>query len=191
MPNDVTQILVRIDSGDRAAIDELLPKVYENLRSMARQRMAQERCEHTLQATALVNEAYLCLVNPTSPLKWESRGQFFAAAAEAMRRILVEHARGRLSQKRGGERGREELPPELGDYRLSPAQMLDFDEAIERLAELDPVKAEVVKLRCFAGLDREHLSDALGISLATVDQRWVFAKVWLYKQWHGSDNVRL
>lgn len=202
MPNDVTQILVRIDSGDRAAIDELLPKVYENLRSMARQRMAQERCEHTLQATALVNEAYLCLVNPTSPLKWESRGQFFAAAAEAMRRILVEHARGRLSQKRGGERGREELPPELGDYRLSPAQMLDSDEAIECLAGLDPIKAEVdksrsrrkpksIKLRCFAGLDREHLSDALGISLATVDQRWVFAKVWLYKQWHGSDNVRL
>jgi RNA polymerase sigma factor (TIGR02999 family) len=190
MSNDVTQILVRIDSGDRAAIDELLPKVYENLRSMARQRMAQERCEHTLQATALVNEAYLRLVNPKSPLKWESRGQFFAAAAEAMRRILVEHARSRLRQKRGGDRSREELPTELGDYRLSPTQMLDFNEAIERLAALDPIKAEVVKLRCFAGLDREQLSNALGVSLATVDRHWAFAKVWLYQQLQGLDGTQ-
>jgi RNA polymerase sigma factor (TIGR02999 family) len=109
--------------------------------------MTQERCEHTLQATALVNEAYLRLVNSKSPLNWESRGQF-AAAAKAKRCILVEHARARLRQKRGGDRSREELPTELGDYRLSPTQMLDFDEAIERLAALDPAKAEVVKLRC-------------------------------------------
>ena len=179
---DVTQILVRIDGGDRDAIDELLPKVYDELQVMARAQMASERAGHTLQPTALVNEAYLRLVNPNSPLRWESRGHFFAAAAEAMRRILVEYARRRLGKQRGGDRQRVDLPSFLPEYRLSAEQLLDFSDAIDRLAQEDPRKAELVKLRCFTGLDREQLSNALGISLATVDRYWAFAKVWLYRE---------
>lgn len=182
MSNEVTQILVRIEDGDHAAIDELLPKVYEELRIMARAQMNQERLGHTLQPTALVNEAYLRLVNPKSPLRWESRGHFFASAAEAMRRILVDHARKLLRQRRGGDHQRVDFPSHLPDYRLTPEQMLLFSDAIDRLAEADPRKAELVKLRCFAGLDREQLSNALGISLATVDRYWAFAKVWLYEE---------
>lgn len=189
MSNEVTKILLRIDEGDRSAIDELLPEVYDALRRIAQERMNSERRDHTLQATALVNEAYLRLINPKSPLKWESRGHFFAAAAEAMRRILVEHARARLTQKRGGELDRAELPDEIADYRLSPQQMLEFNEAIERLAEKNPVRAEVVKLRCFVGLDREQLSNALGVSLMTVDRHWAVAKVWLYQQLHDGETV--
>lgn len=187
MLNDVTEILLRIDEGDRSAIDELLPEVYDALRRIAQERMNAERRDHTLQATALVNEAYLRLVNPKSPLKWESRGQFFAAAAEAMRRILVEHARARLRQKRGGDFDRAELPGEIADYRLSPQQMLEFDEALDLLAQKNAVRAEVVKLRCFAGLDREQLSNTLGVSLATIDRHWAVAKVWLYQQLHAGE----
>ena len=182
MSDDVTQILIRIDGGDRAAVDELLPKVYEELQIMARAQMNQERVSHTLQPTALVNEAYLRLVKPTSPLRWESRGHFFASAAEAMRRILVEYARQRLGKQRGGDRRRVDFPSHVPEYRLSPEQMLEFSEAIDRLAELDPRKAELVKLRCFAGLDREQISNALELSLATVDRFWAFCKVWLYRE---------
>ena len=189
MSNDVTEILLRIDQGDRSAIDELLPEVYDALRRMAQQRMNSERRDHTLQATALVNEAYLRLVNPKSTLKWESRGQFFAAAAEAMRRILVEHARARLTQKRGGDLDRAELPDEIADYRLTPQQMLEFNEAVELLEEKNPVRAKVVKLRCFAGLDREQLSNTLGVSLMTIDRHWAVAKVWLYQQLHDGTAV--
>lgn len=183
---DVTQILVRIDGGDRDAIDELLPKVYDELQVMARAQMASERAGHTLQPTALVNEAYLRLVNPNSPLRWESRGHFFAAAAEAMRRILVECARQRLGKQRGGDRQRVDLPTNLPEYRLTPQQMLEFNDAIDRLAELDHQKAELVKLRCFAGMDREQLSNAMALSVATVDRYWAFAKVWLYRELHGD-----
>lgn len=179
---DVTRILVRIDGGDRAAVDELLPRVYEELQIMARAHMANERAGHTLQPTALVNEAYLRLVNPASPLRWESRGHFFAAAAEAMRRILVEYARQRLGKQRGGDRERVDFPSCVADYRLSPEQMLEFSDAIERLAQVDPRKAELVKLRCFAGLGREQLSNALDLSLATIDRYWAFCKVWLYRE---------
>lgn len=182
MSVDITQILVRIDSGDRAAVDELLHNVYAELQRMARAQMALERVGNTLQPTALVNEAYLRLVNPEASLQWQSRGHFFASAAEAMRRILVEHARQRLTKKRGDDHRRVDLPYQIPDYRLTPQQMLDLSEAIDRLAEEDPRKAELVKLRCFAGLDREELASVLDISLATVDRHWAFAKVWLYRE---------
>lgn len=187
MLHEVTQILERIDGGDRSAVDELLPKVYGELQVMARAQMAKERAGHTLQPTALVNEAYLRLVNPKSPLRWESRGHFFAAAAEAMRRILVEHARRRLGKQRGGDRQRVDLPDFLPEYRLTPEQMLDFSDAIDRLEAEDPRKAELVKLRCFTGLDREQLSNALGVSVATVDRLWAFSKVWLFRELTASD----
>lgn len=187
MTKDVTQILVRIDEGDRDAIDELLPEVYDELQIMARAQMASERAGHTLQPTALVSEAYLRLVNPNSPLRWESRGHFFAAAAEAMRRILIEHARRRNGKQRGGDRQRVELPSFLPEYRLSADQLLEFSDAIDRLAQEDPRKAELVKLRCFAGFDREQLSNAMGISIATVDRLWAFSKVWLYRELHDEE----
>ncbi len=182
MTNDVTQILVRIDDGDRAAVDELLPRVYAELQNLAHAQMANERANHTLQATALVHEAYLRLVQPSSPLEWKSRGHFFAAAAEAMRRILVEHARRRLGKQRGGDRQRMELPDALPDHRLAPELLIEFNDAIDRLAERDPTKAQLVKLRFFAGFDREQLGNALGISVATVDRYWAFVKVWLYRE---------
>jgi len=184
--NDVTQILVRIDDGDRSAVDELLPRVYAELQNMAHAQMANERANHTLQATALVHEAYLRLVQPSSPLEWKSRGHFFAAAAEAMRRILVEHARRRLGKQRGGDRQRIELPEALPDYRLSPELMIEFNDAIDRLAEQDSIRAQLVKLRFFAGFDREQLGNALGISLAAVDRHWAFVKVWLYRELNAS-----
>jgi RNA polymerase sigma factor (TIGR02999 family) len=183
---DVTQILHRIDQGDRSAIDQLLPEVYEELRKIARGRMAGERKDHTLQPTALVSEAYLRLVNPQSPLQWESRRHFFAAAAEAMRRILIEHARERLRQKRGGDRARADIDAAtIAD--TEPARLLEFDEVLSKLAAFDARKAELVKLKCFAGLDREALSNALGISLTTVDRDWAFAKVWLFRELNTSN----
>jgi len=182
MSTDVTEILIRIDDGDSSAVDELLPRVYAELQNLARAQMANERANHTLQATALVHEAYLRLVQTSSPLEWKSRGHFFAAAAEAMRRILVDHARRRLGKQRGGDRQRMELPDTLPDYRLSPDLMIDFNDAIDRLADRDPIKAQMLKLRFFAGLDREQLGNVLGISLASVDRHWAFVKVWLYRE---------
>lgn len=189
MTNDVTKILSRIDDGDRAAVDELLPRVYAELKNLAQAQMAKERGNHTLQATALVHEAYLRLVRPSSPLEWKSRGHFFAAAAEAMRRILVEHARRRLGKQRGGDRQRKELSDAIPDYRLDPELMIEFNDALDRLAERDPTKALLVKLRFFAGFDREQLGNALGISLATVDRHWAFVKVWLYRELACSSDV--
>jgi RNA polymerase sigma factor (TIGR02999 family) len=184
MSNDtqlqVTQILQQAEAGDPKATAQLLPLVYGELRRIAQSQMNGERPDHTLQATALVHEAYLKLVGQESLLRWESRGHFFKAAAEAMRRLLVDHARSRLAKKRGGDLIREELPEIVLSNQLSAEQIVEFDEILERFCDEDPVKGELVKLRCFAGLDREALSNALSISLATVDRYWQYAKLRIY-----------
>ncbi len=182
--SEVTQLLSAIGQGDRQATAELLPLVYDELRRLARAHMAGERAEHTLQATALVHEAYLRLVGD-SDTPWDNRGHFFSAAAEAMRRILIEHARSRNAQKRGGALERVELNDALSPLAL-PAENLEnllaLDEALTQLAIEAPAKAELVKLRYFAGLSLEQAADALKISPATAKRYWAYCRAWLYKR---------
>jgi RNA polymerase sigma factor (TIGR02999 family) len=180
--SEVTRILSAIERGDPQAAEQLLPVVYDELRKLAAQKLAQEQPGQTLQATALVHEAYLRLVGHTNDQKWDSRGHFFAAAAEAMRRILVENARRKRTQKHGGNftrRTLEDLPqvaPELGE------DLLALDEALEKLAKEDPLKAELVKLRHFAGLTVDEAAEALNISPATADRYWAYARAWLHAE---------
>ncbi len=178
--SDVTRILNAIERGDAKATDELLPLVYEELRLLAAQKLSHEPPGRTLQATALVHEAYLRLVGD-EPRSWENRGHFFAAAAEAMRRILVENARRRQTLKHGGQIQRIDLetallPEEQGS---SADHLLRVDEALERLSQRDKVKAELVKLRYFGGLTGPQAAVALGISPATADRYWRYARSWL------------
>ncbi|HEY4234770.1 MAG TPA: sigma-70 family RNA polymerase sigma factor [Lacipirellulaceae bacterium] len=180
--SEVTRLLVAIGDGDRHATEELLPLVYQELRRLARSKMAQERGEHTLQATALVHEAYLRLVGDDDA-KWDGRGHFFAAAAEAMRRILIEHARSKNAQKRGGDLGRvalEDLLPEIACPVENLDELLEINDALDRLAEFDSSKAELVKLLYFAGLNLEEAAAAQGISRTTAYRHWLFARAWLY-----------
>ncbi len=178
---DVTRILDAIDRGDARAADELLPVVYEELRRLAARHMSNERPGHTLQATALVHEAYLRLLGPDSP-KWDSRGHFYAAAAEAMRRILIDRARAGSAKKRGGDRRKVSL--EAADLIVDavPAEIIDLDDALTRLAAEDPVKAELVKLRFFGGLSLDESARFLGISSTTADRYWAYARAWLYHE---------
>ena len=183
--NDVTRILSAVEGGDEAAAEKLLPLVYEELRRLAAHRLSNERAGQTLQPTALVHEAYLRLVDVEAAQKWNSRGHFFGAAAEAMRRILIESARHKKRLKAGG--GREKV--DVGDVELvadapeiSAVDVLALDEALTRLGELDSVKAELVKLRFFAGLTLEEAADALGLSPATADRYWAFARAWLFRE---------
>jgi RNA polymerase sigma factor (TIGR02999 family) len=181
MMNDVTRILSAIEQGDPKAAEQLLPLVYDELRTLAAQRLAHERPGQTLQATALVHEAYLRLVDPQGAGAWNSRGHFFAAAAEAMRRILVENARRKRSLKRGGGLVRQPLEeaelvaPGLGD------DLMALDEALAKLAEKDPLKARLVELRHFAGLTLEQAARALGLSTTTAHRQWNFARAWLHQ----------
>ncbi len=177
--SEVTRILSAIEQGDAHAAELLLPLVYDELRKLAAQKMAQEIPGQTLQATALVHEAYLRLVDAEHTQPWTSRGHFFAAAAEAMRRILVENARRKRSLKRGGACQRVDLEEATCDE--GPAdELVSLSEALDRLAAEDPRKAELVKLRYFAGLSVQEAADALGISRATADRYWAYAKAWLY-----------
>jgi RNA polymerase sigma factor (TIGR02999 family) len=186
--DDVTRILASVGDGDPHAARELLPLVYEELRGLAEQRMRREPAGLTLQPTALVHEAYLRLVGEaSSPQVWNNRGHFFGAAAEAMRRILVERARGYGRRKHGGGRCRVDLsdegfatPPEAGD------DILALDEALTRLEAADAGRAEVVKLRYFAGLTLEQTAEVLGVSVATVSARWAYARAWLFKEIDGN-----
>jgi RNA polymerase sigma factor (TIGR02999 family) len=182
--SDVTRILSAIERGDPRAAAELLPLVYDELRELAARHLARERPGQTLQATALVHEAYLRLVGARDP-GWNGRGHFLAAAAEAMRRILVDNARRRRAEARGGGRRRVDL----GDAELAAeapddlaCDLLDLDEALARLAAEDPVKAELVQLRYFAGLTAEEAGRALGISRATAARYWDYARSWLYAE---------
>jgi RNA polymerase sigma factor (TIGR02999 family) len=177
--NDVTQILSRIESGDPTAAEQLLPLVYDELRKLAAQRLTQEKPGQTLQATALVHEAYLRLVDGKQAQNWNSRGHFFAAAAEAMRRILVDNARRKKSAKVGGQLDRVELNDAHLVASDRDVDLIALDEALEKLAALEPRKAQLVKLRFFAGLSVEQAAEALGISASTAGADWAYAKSWL------------
>jgi RNA polymerase sigma factor (sigma-70 family) len=196
--SDVTRILSAIEAGDPHAAEQLLPLVYDELRKLAAQKLAQEKPGQTLQATALVHEAYLRLVDapnpsPTPPPRtgegdggrgphWNSRGHFFAAAAEAMRRILVESARRKHRLKHGRGRQRVDLDSSCLVSEEPSLDLLALDEALTKLAEAEPVKAELVKLRFFAGLSTPEAAAALEISLATAERYWTFARSWLYAE---------
>jgi len=188
---DVTRILNAIERGDTKATDELLPLVYEELRILAAQKLSHEAPGQTLQATALVHEAYIRLVG-NEPQGWNSRGHFFVAAAEAMRHILIDHARHKKSLKHG--RGYERVP--LDEAVISPdAQRLsddlvDLDEALEKLSKRDKVKADLVKLRYFAGLTSEQAAATLGISHATAERYWDYASSWLRLEIHTTRQRR-
>jgi len=180
--NEVTRILDAIGQGDAGAAEQLLPLVYDELRRLAAQRMAQEKPGHTLQPTALVHEAYLRLVGPGEERHWDSRGHFFAAAAEAMRRILVEQARRKQRVRHGGGRKRIDLD-EACSVVVPPADdLLALDEALARLAARDPVRAQLVTLHFFAGLTMPEAAQILGISLSTAERNWRFARAWLYAE---------
>src|SRR4051794_25023284 len=183
--NDVTHILSAIDRGDPQAAEKLLPLVYDELRRLAAQRLAQEKPGQTLQATALVHEAYLRLVGADDP-GWDSRGHFFAAAAEAMRRILVENARRKGRQKRGGALARVDLEEAELACPLPEEDLLALDEALARLAAEDPVKARLVELRFFAGLGLEDAAAALGVSAPTAKRYWRYARAWLHREVSGG-----
>jgi RNA polymerase sigma factor (TIGR02999 family) len=180
--SDVTQVLQRIDSGDPTASEALLPLVYEELRKLAAARLAHESPGQTLQTTALVHEAYLRLVSGNPPPEWEGRRHFFAAAAEAMRRILVERARQRRSVKHGGRLRRLDLDDQsfVDDGRSE--ELLALDEALSELARHDPRAAQVVNLRYFAGMSLGDIADVMQIGRRTVDRLWALAKAWLYDQ---------
>jgi RNA polymerase sigma factor (TIGR02999 family) len=179
---DVTQILNAIEQGDPKAATELLPLVYDELRKLAAARLADEKPGQTLQPTALVHEAYVRLVGDGPARDWNGRGHFFAAAAEAMRRILVEAARRKGRARHGGGRARIDLDAVEPTVDEADDRLLAIDETLTLLAAEDPAAAEVVKLRFFAGLTAEQAADALGISLRTANSHWAFARAWLFRR---------
>jgi RNA polymerase sigma factor (TIGR02999 family) len=180
--SDVTRILSAIEQGDSQASEQLLPLVYDELRRLAAEKMAHERPGQTLEATALVHEAYIRLVETEKVQHWNSRGHFFAAAAEAMRRILINRARDKNRLNRGGERKKVDLDRVDGGLETPPEDLLAFDEALEKLARQDQPCAELVKLRFFAGLSGREAAQALGISPRTADRYWAYARAWLYEE---------
>jgi len=184
--SDVTRILSAIEQGDSSAAEQLLPLVYDELRRLAAQKLAHENPGQTLQATALVHEAYLRLVDVQKDQHWNSRGHFFAAAAEAMRRILVERARRKKSRKHGGDWQRVDLDSADVVCLLQPDELLSLHDALDRFAETDAAAAELVKVRCFAGLSVEEAGDALGLSRTTAYRHWTFARAWLFSQLRGD-----
>jgi RNA polymerase sigma factor (TIGR02999 family) len=177
--SEVTQILTAIEAGDPKAAAELLPLVYDELRQLAAARLADETPGQTLQPTALVHEAYLRLVGDGQPRDWNGRGHFFGAAAEAMRRILVDSARRKRTRKHGGHRRRVELPDVPAEPEAADDHLLALDAALTRLATEDPVAARVVELRHFAGLSIEDAAATLGLSRATAYRHWTYARAWL------------
>jgi RNA polymerase sigma factor (TIGR02999 family) len=185
--SDVTQILNAIEQGDPAAAEQLLPLVYDELRKLAAQKLAQEKPGQTLEATALVHEAYVRLVDTDKVPHWNSRGHFFAAAAEAMRRILVEQARRKGRDKHGGSRQRVELNGLEMAVALPVADLLPLDEALTALAQRDAQAAQLVQLHCFAGLSIEQAAQTLGLSARTAYRDWAFARAWLYRTLRGID----
>jgi RNA polymerase sigma factor (TIGR02999 family) len=178
--SDVTQILQRINSGESGSSEQLLPLVYEELRRLAAHRLTHEKPGQTLQATSLVHEAYLRLVGGEQGQHWESRGHFFAAAAEAMRRILIDQARAKGRQKRQGDRRRLNVDAVDIAIHASADQLLSINDALEKLQREDPAVFELVKLRYFAGLNIEQAAAALGVSTATAYRHWNYARAWLH-----------
>lgn len=193
-PQDATILMVAAANGDKAAADRLLPLVYEQLRSAAQLGLAGERAGHTLSATAIVHEAYIKLSGPRQ-VPWAGRGHFYAAAAEAMRHILLDHAKGRLRLKRGGGGGgsegvRRQSATDFEDVaelsQQEPAEIVRFDDLVRRLEIESPDGAAIVRLRFFAGLSVEQAAQVLGLSTSTVDRRWAFARAWLFQRLHDQ-----
>ncbi len=177
--SEVTRILSAIEGGDDHAAKELLPLVYDELRRLAAQKIAREKPGQTLQATALVHEAYVRLVDGERAGRWDSRGHFFAAAAEAMRRILIDNARRKKAEKHGGGRQRLNLDEAQSVGESPPDELLALDEALSRLESVDPVAARLVNLRYFAGLTMPEAASALGLSLRNAERNWTYARTWL------------
>jgi RNA polymerase sigma factor (TIGR02999 family) len=184
--SEVTRILSALEQGDPKAAEQLLPLVYDELRKLADQKLAQEKPGQTLQATALVHEAYVRLVEPDPTQPWNSRGHFFAAAAEAMRRILVESARRKKRQKHGGDRKRQDLDAEQLALPEPREDVLALDEALTRFAAIHPQAAELVQLRYFAGLSIPDAASAVGVSPRTADRLWAYAHAWLHQEIVGE-----
>jgi len=184
-PQRLTQLLVAWSDGDRAALDELFPLVYDELRQLARRRMRRERQGHTLRTTALVNDAYLRLVDQRQ-VRWQNRAHFFAIAAQMMRRILVDHARARNYEKRGGGAAHVPLEEAAVLAEGKAAEILALDEALVALAEIDARRARVVELRYFGGLSNEEIAEVLKISPNTVTRDWNMARAWLYQELSGE-----
>lgn len=180
--SDVTRILARIESGDPAAAEQLLPLVYDELRKLAAAKLAQEKPGQTLQATALVHEAYVRLIDRDETQNWNGRGHFFAAAAEAMRRILVDQSRRHKAAKRGGDLVRQEWDESAVTTSRPAEELLAVDEILDQLAEIDSVAANLVKLRFFAGLSMAETAAALGISVRSATDVWAYARTWLHQR---------
>jgi RNA polymerase sigma factor (TIGR02999 family) len=187
--NEVTRILSAIEQGDPHAAEQLLPLMYEELRKLAARRLAEEKPGQTLQATALVHEAYLRLVDVDKAQHWNSRGHFFGAAAEAMRRILVENARHKKAAKRGGQYQRVDIETAALAARQRDDKLLALDEALAKLEKHDPLKARLVNLRWFAGLSIKEAAAILGVSTATADRYWVYARAWLQREMAANDSA--
>ena len=186
--SDVTRILSAIEQGDPSAVGQLLPLVYDELRKLAAQRLAQEKPGQTLDATALVHEAYLRLVGAEQSQHWNGRGHFFGAAAEAMLRILVENARRKRAEEHGGGLRRINLDEAVALAAAAPDDLLTLDEALERLTAHDPITAQLVKLHCFAGLPVEQAAEAIGLSRTSAYRLWTFARAWLHTQLTDRPN---
>ncbi|QDU10846.1 ECF-type sigma factor [Gimesia aquarii] len=185
---EVTQILKALEAGDVAATDQLLPIVYAELRKLAGNKISQEAPGQTLTATALVHEAYLRLVGKEEEPQWDHRGHFFAAAAESMRRILIENARRKKRLKHGGELDRVELPEIAVPAQKQFDDLLALDDALTQFAKESPEKAELVKLRYFAGLSEQEAAEVLGISRATAARHWAYSRAWLFSQINSDLN---
>lgn len=184
---NVTQLLQRIDSGDGHAAAELLPVVYDELRRLAAAQLGRDPAGHTLQATALVHEAYLRLVGGSGRDEWDHRGHFFAAAAESMRRILVDHARRKNALKRGGGQARHDAEVYAITLPEPVEDLVALDEALTKLAAEDPDRARLVELRYFAGLTIEEAAETMGVSAATAKRYWTYARAWLFRELSGND----
>jgi RNA polymerase sigma factor (TIGR02999 family) len=180
--SEVTRILSAVEQGDPQAAEQLLPLVYDELRRLAAQKLAQEKPGQTLEATALVHEAYVRLVGEDPARHWNSRGHFFAAAAEAMRRILIEQARRKRRRKHGGDRRRVDLDESLCLTGPPAPDLLALDEALDRFARTDPTAAKLVQLRYFAGLSLPQAAASLGLSVRTAERNWTYARTWLHRE---------
>jgi RNA polymerase sigma factor (TIGR02999 family) len=186
--SDITRILIAIEQGDRNASAQLLPLVYDELRRLAAHQLAHEKPGQTLEATGLVHEAYLRLVGDERDQDWNGRGHFFAAAAEAMRRILVENARRKKRIKHGGDSKRVEIEITSLPTRVSSDELLALDEALQELGQQDPIKAQLVTLRYFGGMTVEQAAEVLEISRVTAHRYWTYARAWLHQQMKTADD---
>jgi RNA polymerase sigma factor (TIGR02999 family) len=185
-PVGVTKLLIQAEQGDHAALDEILPLVYGELRRLANFHLSKERPDHTLQPTALVHEVYLRLVDQQH-VNWKNRAQFFGLAAEMMRRILTNHARDRAAGKRGGKSERVSLSKVPGSTEMKDIELIALDDALKQLSAMDPRKSRIVELKFFSGLTTEEIAEILQISIATVRREWAIARAWLYRWVKGNE----